>query len=249
MIGRFFAILQSAIRDQSCLICDERLSGLNTCCQPCQEILGIRSIPLKRQLVGGYSLTRSQFNQKRIMSAWTATTLNPRVKKYLYGYKFNNKKEYAECLSGILIQAWQNGLAKTGELQSTLNRFQPNSVHVIVIPPHAGKKSKIEDYAKHFAYHFGYGYYPNALQWQRDVSSQHSLQERRERFRNVQSSLVLQTAPNHPRPVLVLIIDDLLTTGATLLEARRAIVEGAAIQANIEVMALTLSQVPMRSFR
>jgi len=76
-----------------------------------------------------------------------------------------------------------------------------------------------------------------ALAWRRQIADQRGL-DRAGRRRNLDGALVARIHPG----TRVVIVDDVLTTGATLLEARRALEEAGAVV----VAAATLAATPKR---
>lgn len=201
-IETFIEKIKSALQTQACLLCEQKLGSSSQFCGRCHEKLGIR--PATPVIETAYCLGHA------------ATILNPTVKRMLYGHKFHNRKEYIGQLAGMLIQYWESLPSYYG-----FTAVHPENVLVMPIPPHEGNVSLIDQFANRFARHFGYDYRHDAMTWMREVRPQHRIHDKQDRFSNIGQSLHLKSGiiSGYER---VIIVDDITTTGATLLEASRA---------------------------
>lgn len=66
-------------------------------------------------------------------------------------------------------------------------------------------------------------YKKDALCWNRDIERQSSIKNRKERIENVKNAIKVNI--KIPKNTICFVIDDITTTGATLNEARRALLE------------------------
>lgn len=218
--------MKAALQNQACLQCEQKLGNHSQFCPRCQEQLGLRvATPV---IESAYCLGHA------------ATDFNPTVKKLLYGHKFYNRKEYIAHLSGLLIHYWQHLPPYYG-----FSKVHPENVLVIPIPPHGGNVSLIDMFAARFARHFGYDYRHDALSWVREVRQQHRIHEKSSRFSNIAQSLHMKSGivSGYER---IIIVDDITTTGATLLEASRAFHnEVGSMARRNDLSCLTVTRIPL----
>lgn len=230
-IGTFFERVKTALQSGVCLHCRQKANvEFQFCCLRCREVLGFRS---------PQAVTSSEG-----FPCHAATSFNATVRKVLYGYKFYGQQEREPLLAGLLTNYWAD-LPDS----ATITRIHPKNVLVVPVPPHEGKASRVDGFAKRFARYFGYDYRPDVLCWTREVAPQHTLLERRERLRNIAGGMALRhdLGGTYQR---IVVTDDLMTTGATLREACRALrgmTSGQEGQdtAGREIIGLTVSRVPL----
>lgn len=226
-IDTFIDKVKIALQNQTCASCEQKPQGENKFCFRCSEKLGIRRP--EAILDTPYCLIHA------------ATNFNPNIKRILYGHKFHNRMEHIPQLSNLLIQYWQNIPAKLG-----FNAVHPENVLVIPIPPHGQEASLIDMFASQFARHFGYDYRHDVLTWMRDVKPQHRIHDKQQRLSNISQSLYLKSGiiSGYEK---VIVIDDITTTGATLMEASRAFRNEGANQSSGQsnLICLAVARVPL----
>ena len=227
-IGSILEKVKNALQNQSCLLCQQKLYAASQFCHSCTEKLGIREPEALIDMPFGL--------------VHAATTFNPTVKKLIYGHKFYKRTEYIAQLTGLLIQYWETMPKYLG-----LNDVHPENVLVLPIPPHQGNASLIDMFASRFARHFGYDYQHDVLTWMREVRPQHRIHEKGSRFSNVAQSLRLKSGVVSGYQKII-VVDDITTTGATLLEASRAFHdEVGTTHRQQDLICLALSQVSIGS--
>ncbi|HEY9745292.1 MAG TPA: hypothetical protein V6C99_03640 [Oculatellaceae cyanobacterium] len=224
-LGTLLEKVKTALKSPVCLHCEARLPE-NTLqfCSRCQDVLGLR-------------------HPKPVVDLPTfvchaATHFNPEVKKLLYGHKFYGQEGLEAQLAGLLIQYWE-GLSRQAR-----QAIHPENVLVLTIPPHRMGESRVEDFARRFARHFGYDFRPGMLLWQRRVEPQHTLNDKRARFANIADSLQVHKRGLRGHEVIV-VVDDITTTGATLYEATRALRQSLAHPEQMEIITLAVAKVPL----
>jgi predicted amidophosphoribosyltransferase len=230
-IGTFFERVKTALQNGACLHCRRKAPGQSpSFCPRCRELLGFRDPQAVMSSEG--------------VSYHAATRFNAAVRKVLYGYKFHGQRDREPLLAGLLTSYWANLAESRG-----MAPIHPENVLVVPVPPHEGKGSRVDGFAKRFARHFGYDYRPEVLGWAREVLPQHTIHERRERLRNIAGGLALRhfSGGNYQR---IIVTDDLMTTGATLREACRALGEtpeheSQSATAQREILGLAVSRVPL----
>lgn len=225
-IDTFIDKVKVALKAATCASCGQKAHGENQFCPRCTEKLGIRHPePI---LDTPYCLLHA------------ATNFNPHIKRVLYGHKFHNRMEHLPQLTGLLIQYWQKAATKLN-----FEKTHPENVLVIPIPPHGKDPSLIDLFASQFARHFGYDYRHDVLSWIRDVKPQHRIHDKQQRLNNISQSLYLKSGVISGYEK-VIVIDDITTTGATLMEASRAFRnEPANSTASGNLICLAVSRVPL----
>jgi len=225
-IGTFIEKVKTALQTQACLLCDQRLGHTSQFCESCHDKLGLRN--------------PEPIIDIAYCQCHAATTFNPAVKRLIYGHKFHNRLEHISQLSGLLIQYWEGLSPARG-----FDVVHPENVLVIPIPPHGGQASLIDMFANRFARHFGYDYRHDAMTWMREVRPQHRIHEKSQRFNNISQSLYLKSGlvAGYEK---VIVIDDITTTGATLLEASRAFHnEVGDLSRQRDIVCLAVTKVPL----
>ncbi len=113
---------------------------------------------------------------------------------------------------------------------------------VVPIPMHAWRRlsrraNPAAALAGALARQLGLGVEPNLLQWRSDASAQVGLSQRG-RFRNMRGVMQVRHGYRLDAP-RVLVVDDILTTGATCSEAARALKRAGAAQVTVVVVGRT----------
>jgi predicted amidophosphoribosyltransferase len=237
-IGTLLEKVKLALYTPACLCCGQRLNASHKFCRRCTEKYAFRQpFPLM---------------ESPTCVIHAATRFNPAVKKLLYGYKFYNRTEQLPQLTGLLVQYWEAVLAVPGPSGNALRACHPENVLVLPIPPHADKAGLVDRFASRFARHFGYDYQHDVLHWMREVRPQHHIHEKTNRYRNIAQSLRLKSGVISGYEK-ILVLDDITTTGATLLEASRAYQDeigtesDCAIAGHPDLINLTITHVPLGS--
>lgn len=235
----FLEKIHDAIRDPVCLLCGELDRGDTPwelpACPGCLPTLGLRP-------------EASPVLQNTDGLIHAATGMNPTLKPFLYGYKFYRNKSYLPLLVGLLSTYWRQVQAMGDSETSVSKRLDMASVWVVSIPSRFGAPSDhVGALARQFARRMGFQYQPQALTWHPDAMPQHTLPHRAARFKNVHGRLAvhdrfqtflskpgsdagpdptlsyLALNPTGDPPTMIVVLDDLTTTGATLLEAQRTL--------------------------
>ncbi len=230
MIASLVEKVKKALRNEHCSYCQFQKTAGTLVCEDCEAKLGLRdTLPM---------------GQKGAFELYAATLFNPRIKRLLYPYKFYNRHEYAETLSDILIDYWRR-----------VDHPEMNARNTLVVPvPSRWNNNHLEAVARRFASDFGFSFSAELLRWERDTMPQHKLTGKRRRWQNVEGSMGVdgeswekRLNPKAAGPTMVLVIDDMTTTGATLYEARQAFERFPAFDG--KVVTLALSHVPLALHR
>jgi ComF family protein len=153
------------------------------------------------------------------------------VKRAIQKFKFRGKKALSAPLASLLIEYIRRD-----------NSINCGEIHLITSVPLSQRRFKKRGFnqssilAEQVAGHFGIPFEENVLLRTRDTSPQFDLR-RSDRIKNVEGAFLL-TDEELVRGRTILIIDDILTTGATASECSRVLLGGGAEK----VLVLTLSQ-------
>lgn len=220
-LARYWLRLRQMLRNTQCHGCHTACCEGQTFCEDCQQQLGL--------LPAGPLTPSTSLRFPDDTWLYAATPLGEQSRRWVYPYKFYGREAHAPMLAALLQECWQrNGLA-----DSPLAR----RVWVTAIPSR-WRRHHLAPLAARFAETFGYRPVPDLLCWQRPTHRQHTLASRRQRLANMRDSMGLNPTawararkawpwgglnPRAGDPTMVVVIDDLLTTGATLREACRAL--------------------------
>jgi len=217
-LGYWLDRLKISLHNDTCVLCHQvsPVQREQTLCTGCERRLYLRQfIPAMNLDVG---------------PIYAACEFPYPMKQLIYGLKFSDKHANGLTLAEVLIHYWQQ-----------LPLAENKRWVVVPIPPHADSSHvHLPLIARPFASHFGFDFVENALVWTRPVQTQHSIANRRLRGQNMAKALRLNPAMNPDTSFLI--VDDLLTSGATLAEAMHAIRRD---QPACKIAALAVSHVPL----
>ncbi len=160
-----------------------------------------------------------------IISIWSYK--DPRIKRLLWQFKFENKFSIAEDLA---VFAADHLIAELAD-----RAIFENITDITLVPIPLSKKSRkargynqSEILAKEIARGLGDGYKTRDLLMKvRDTETQHSIKNRRTRLQNLRGAYAAKNS-EEVAGKNILLVDDITTTHATLVEARRALREAGA---------------------
>ncbi len=149
---------------------------------------------------------------------------DPRVKKLIWKLKYHGLTAVAPRIASLLHDLILPDLAE-------ISLFEAGKVLLVPIPI-TSKRQKERGFnqaavlAKHLARKNPESliYAPNILQKTKDTPTQVSIKNRAERLKNLAGAFAV-TDPDKVKNQTILILDDVITTGTTVREARRVLLQ------------------------
>ncbi len=167
---------------------------------------------------------QSQLESARgISSSWYSAAFsykNRIVKKVITDLKFRHKKEAAQILAMLAADSLIEFLYET------MIADDATPIVLVPIPPHEKRKTERGFNQAAFIANTLAQVLPNThveliLSRIRPTAPQSSIQQKAKRLANMQGAFAAR--PKNPQEELILIIDDIITTGATMEAARAAL--------------------------
>jgi ComF family protein len=164
--------------------------------------------------------------QKDIWSA--ASYKNETMREAVHAFKYSGAKKLAEPLSKLL----SDRLKLSGPLQEILAKNKKEKIIIIPIPISKQRMRKrgfnqSELLAKNLSDILGFELSTNVLYKIRDTKPQAEIENREKRIKNIEGVFAAKY-PEKIKNKTILLIDDVTTTGATIIEARRTLKEAGA---------------------
>ncbi len=221
-LGYYLDRLRLSFRSEVCTLCQQAhvKKQRELVCPLCEKQALIRQpIPLEMLPAG---------------PIYAACGFPYKMKNLLYGLKFKHKTQHGLTLAEVLIHYWQQ-----------LPQAEQSRWIVVPIPSHDKTKlPHVSLIARPFASHFGYDFIENGLEWKRSTQLQHTLLNKRKRRENIAGAL--QVGPELQKRIKpggrILVVDDLITTGATMAEAMSTVHRA---NPDVKACALAVSYVPL----
>lgn len=225
-LGYYLDRLKLSLRSSVCCICrsEATLREAEFVCDECQSQIKLRdTAPV---------LSTGQ------ITVFAACDFPLQLKQWLYSLKFNDKNAYALRLTEVMLHYWNQlpGSVKT------------NDKRILIVPIPAHRNTQQHHHLslifQPFASELGVDYVQNLLTWGKPVHPQHTLYGRKLRKENVREAFQvdLSKIPQSTQPLHIIVVDDLITTGATITEAIQTLQEALP---NVEITGLTLCNLPM----
>ncbi|HAH20608.1 MAG: hypothetical protein A2Y00_02075 [Omnitrophica WOR_2 bacterium GWF2_43_52] len=233
MRNRLLQAFREILYPSYCLVCHVKIpmgDSKGSICQRCRDSIIPFNPPFCRKC--GRTIKKAAFGENLcgecetihffFERAWTGYPYEDTLKEAIHHFKYNHKPSLGSFLSGLLIRFvsdYHIPLTQCDYLipiplaQAKLREREFNQARVLAI---------------NLSRHFGLPVVDNALYRRRNTASQTGL-DRSSRWKNIQGAFGVnnQEAVKNKR---VLLVDDVLTTGATASEAARAL-KGAGAQA------------------
>lgn len=152
---------------------------------------------------------------------------NPTIKRALWRFKYENARGFAKIFAGPL---YEEILA---EMSNSVDAGSGRKYLIVPIPLHASRLrergyNQSELLAREIMKHDGgemFEFAPHILVRTRKTKPQARSEKRTVRLANLRDAFVCRD-PARVRGRTIIIIDDITTTGATFLEAKRALTDG-----------------------
>jgi len=207
MLRRFFNFLLNLLFPQECLYCHREIDRPYPLCQKCEE-----SIPL-------FSSWKAPSSIKYLSALGAASSYqNPILQKTIHYFKYRGIISLQFPLSQLLI--------RFVEQNNYLSSFPKEDIYVIPIPLSKRKLrqrgfNQAELLARLVASYFHWNYSSNILQRIKNNPPQARLKDKEARRNNVKGIFAFSSSPPKLKGKIIVLIDDVFTTGATMEEAAR----------------------------
>ena len=209
MPHRFFNFFLNLLFPQECLYCHREIDRSYPLCQKCEE-----SIPL-------FSSWKAPSSIKYLSALGAASSYqNSILQKTIHYFKYRGITSLQFPLSQLLI--------KFIEQNNYLSFFAKKDIYVIPIPLSKRKLrqrgfNQAELLAQSVALYFHWNYSPNLLQRIKNNPPQAQLKNKEERKNNVKGIFCFPSSTQTLKGKIIVLIDDVFTTGATMEEAARVL--------------------------
>lgn len=204
-ILRKTAQMKEAFRDPGCRGCLKERDRISYFCKQCQRHLDMRP--------SGEWVSQDGYLLDAVCN-WS-----PWVKSLVYGYKFYGRQENQRLLVDLLTER-----AKQIVSEQAVRGAETTLIWIVPIPAHVQDRTHAQKLAKALSYRLEGGCYQSILQWKRVAKEQHHLGSAAARRHNMRGAFGLRS-DDTAQPDLILVVDDLITTGTTMKEAMGTIHE------------------------
>ncbi len=214
-MNKLWTALTQAIYPKACLICQEEGEWL---CSKCQKkkikYLNSNSCPFCGKLnQDGRTCKNCQKEHPYLEGLISTTYLNKDLKKLIYKYKYYQAREISKLLAKLVIKKLEQS-----QILSTSNvTLAPIPLHPLDRARRGFNQAQL--IAKEIAKINKLNYQPRLLVKTTRTKDQTKL-TREERKKNIRNAFKLNQKPKNR---LILLVDDVFTTGSTLEEVARTI--------------------------
>ncbi len=210
MPHRFFTFFLDVLFPQECLYCHKEINRPYPLCRKCEEAV---------TLFSSWTVSNSSCRHLSMLGA-ASSYQNPILRKTIHFFKYKQIISLQLPLSRLLI--------KFIERNNYLSSFPKEGIYVIPIPLFPRKRkergfNQAELLAQPVALYFHWHYSPHFLQRIRNNPPQAQLEDKEKRKGNVKGIFNLQPSAKQLKGKIVLLVDDVFTTGATMEEAAKVL--------------------------
>lgn len=173
------------------------------------------------------------FSHSGVFSLWEYA--HPHVRNALLALKYKKRRAIAADIAESLYDALFEQLAEKSAFTDPLSHIQTPYTYIVIPIPLSKERFKKRGYnqtellAKELTRKnpLSFRFETDVLYKIKDTETQVSVRDRAKRLQNIRGSFALHY-PERIRGKTIILIDDIITTGATISEARRVLLEAGA---------------------
>lgn len=238
MPHRFFNLLLDILFPWKCVVCRKEITGSYPLCPQCQKLIILNKTffcPACRRKIVHWTRHPCSCHDALFALGAVASYENQALQQSIHFFKYQRIISLQKPLADLMIRFLQE--------TNFLSGLRRQDLLVVPIPLHSLKRrgrgfNQSDLLAQRISSHFSWRYDATALRRIRHHPPQAKISDFKKRAENVQDIFQLDGNPAKIKNKLILLIDDVYTSGSTMREAAKVLKQNGARQ----IIGLVLAQ-------